>query len=75
MFGELINRRRRLTPLPAQWLWRSNRSLTDTNQSQFTPEFRSRVLAQLTALYKSLHNNSDANLNELILSVLSKPLP
>lgn len=46
-----------------------------TNQAQFTPEFRSRVLAQLTALYKSLHNNSDAGLNELIEGVLSKPLP
>jgi len=52
-----------------------NRSLTDTNQPQFTPEFRSRVLAQLTALYKSLRNNSDAGLNELIAEVLSKPLP
>src|SRR6185295_17047683 len=36
-----------------------------TNQPQFTPEFRSRVLAQLTSLYKSRHNNSDAGLNEL----------
>jgi hypothetical protein len=43
--------------------------------TQFTPEFRSKVLAQLTALYKSFHNDSDAGLNELISGVLAKPLP
>jgi hypothetical protein len=43
--------------------------------SQFTPEFRSKVLAQLTALYKNFHNDSDAGLNELISGVLAKPLP
>ena len=43
--------------------------------TQFTPEFRAKVLAQLTGLYKSLHNDSDAGLSDLISSVLSKPLP
>ena len=33
------------------------------------------MLAQLTSLYKSFHNNSDAGLNDLIATVLSKPLP
>ncbi len=42
---------------------------------QFTPEFREKVLAQLTALYKNFHNNSDAGLNELIDGVLSKHGP
>jgi hypothetical protein len=46
-----------------------------TGVTQFTPEFRSKVLAQLTALYKSFHNDSDAGLKELISSVLAKPLP
>ena len=46
-----------------------------TGVTQFTPEFRSKVLAQLTALYKSFHNDSEAGLNELISSVLAKPLP
>jgi hypothetical protein len=32
-------------------------------------------LKQLTDIYKDFHNNSDAGLNELIASVLSKPLP
>jgi hypothetical protein len=43
--------------------------------TQFTPEFRSKVLAQLTALYKSFHNDSDAGLNDLISAVLARPLP
>ncbi|HKS08696.1 MAG TPA: hypothetical protein VJS13_04060 [Pyrinomonadaceae bacterium] len=38
-------------------------------------ESRTKMLAQLTALYKNFHNGSDAGLNELIASVLSKPLP
>jgi hypothetical protein len=36
---------------------------------------RARILAQLTALYKNFHNNSDAGLNELIATVLTKPMP
>jgi hypothetical protein len=36
---------------------------------------RAQALAQLTALYKSFHNNSDDGLNELITGVLSKPMP
>jgi hypothetical protein len=36
---------------------------------------RDKILAQLTALYKTFHNNSDAGLNELIAGVLSKPIP
>jgi len=36
---------------------------------------REKILAQLTALYKNFHNSSDAGLNELIASVLSKPIP
>lgn len=43
--------------------------------TQFTPEFRAKVVAQLTALYKSLHNDSDAGLTDLISNVLSKPMP
>lgn len=38
-------------------------------------EGRTRMLAQLTSLYKSFHNNSDAGLSDLIATVLSKPLP
>ncbi len=38
-------------------------------------EARDKILAQLTALYKNVHNNSDAGLNELIAGVLSKPMP
>ena len=33
------------------------------------------MLAQLTTLHKSFHNNSDSGLNGLIATVLSKPLP
>lgn len=36
---------------------------------------RNKILAQLTSLYKSFHNDSDAGLNELIATVLTKPLP
>ena len=36
---------------------------------------RGKILAQLTMLYKSFHNNSDDGLNELIAGVLSKPMP
>jgi tetratricopeptide (TPR) repeat protein len=32
-------------------------------------------LAQLTDIYKDFHNNTDAGLNDLISTVLSKPLP
>ena len=46
-------------------------ALSTTPQQQ---EARSKILAQLTALYKSFHNNSDAGLNELIAAVLNKPL-
>jgi hypothetical protein len=45
------------------------------NQPQFSPAARTKILEQLTALYKSLNNNSDTGLNELIATVLSKPLP
>jgi hypothetical protein len=41
----------------------------------FPPELRNMILKQLTALYKSFHNNSDTGLNESIATVLSKPLP
>ncbi len=37
--------------------------------------FKTKLVEQLTALYKSFHNNSDTGLNELVTSVLSKPLP
>jgi hypothetical protein len=46
-----------------------------TAPSQFTPEFRAKVMAQLTDLYKNFHNGSDAGLTELIAGVLTKPLP
>lgn len=52
-----------------------NRSKAGADPPQFAPEFRSKLLAQLTALYKSFHNNSDAGLADLISAVLSKPLP
>ena len=51
------------------------RSAAASGVTQFSPEFRSKVLAQLTALYKSFHNDSDAGLNELISGVLARPLP
>ena len=38
-------------------------------------EAKAKMLSQLTTLYKSFHNNSDAGLTELIATVLSKPLP
>jgi hypothetical protein len=38
-------------------------------------EARTRILAQLTSLYKNFHNNSEDGLNELIATALSKPLP
>lgn len=38
-------------------------------------EARAKILTQLTALYKSFHNNSDAGLDEFIATVLSKPIP
>ena len=38
-------------------------------------EARSKILAQLTTLYKNIHDNTDTGLNELISTVLSKPLP
>ena len=38
-------------------------------------EARNKILGQLTTLYKNFHNNSDTGLNELISTVLSKPLP
>jgi hypothetical protein len=38
-------------------------------------ELRNRILEQLTSLYKSFNNNSDAGLKEFIAGVLSKPLP
>jgi hypothetical protein len=42
------------------------------------PEYKdskAKWLAQLTDIYKDFHNNSDAGLNELVATVLSKPLP
>jgi len=36
---------------------------------------RSKLLVQLTNLYKSFHDGSDAGLTELIAGVLSKPMP
>jgi len=50
-------------------------SVEDAKSSQLTPEFRAKVLEQLTALYKALHNNSDTGLSEVIAGVLSKPPP
>jgi hypothetical protein len=47
-------------------------ALSTTPQQQ---DARNKILAQLTALYKTFHNDSDAGLNELIATVLSKPLP
>ena len=47
----------------------------EPNKVQISAEARNKILEQLTALYKSFNNNSDAGLNELIESVLSKPLP
>jgi hypothetical protein len=38
-------------------------------------EARTKMLGQLTQLYKNFHNGSDAGLTELIAGVLSKPLP
>ena len=38
-------------------------------------ETKTEVLNQLLPMYKALHNNSDIGLNELISTVLSKPMP
>jgi len=38
-------------------------------------EARAKIRNQLTTLYKNFHDNSDAGLDELISTVLSKPLP
>jgi hypothetical protein len=38
-------------------------------------KFKNQVLAEVTELYKSFHNNSDAGLTEVIATVLSKPIP
>jgi hypothetical protein len=38
-------------------------------------EARAKMLAQLTALYKNFHNNSEEGLEQLIANVLSKPVP
>jgi len=38
-------------------------------------DLKAKWLAQLTDIYKDFHNNSDAGLNELVATVLSKPLP
>jgi hypothetical protein len=37
-------------------------------------KFKNQVLAEITDLYKSFHNNSDAGLGELISTVLSRPI-
>ncbi len=44
---------------------------TRAEQSQV----RAKILGQLTALYKSFHNDSEVGLHELIATVLSKPMP
>ena len=38
-------------------------------------ESKAKLMTQLTALYKTFNNDSDAGLNELIAGVLAKPLP
>lgn len=47
-------------------------ALSTTPQQQ---EAKNKILAQLTALYKSFHGGSEAGLTELIAGVLAKPLP
>ena len=47
-------------------------ALSTTPQQQ---DAKNRILAQLTALYKSFHGDSEAGLNELISGVLAKPFP
>jgi hypothetical protein len=47
-------------------------ALSDKPEQQ---DARGKILAQLTGLYKSFHNNSDAGLSDLIAGVLSKPMP
>jgi hypothetical protein len=38
-------------------------------------KFKTKVMMELTDLYKGLHNNSDEGLNDLVAGVLSKPVP
>ncbi len=38
-------------------------------------DVKAKWLAQLTDIYKDFHNNSDAGLNELVATVLTKPMP
>ncbi len=47
----------------------------EAGSAKLAPELRAKILEQLTALYKSFHNNSEEGLKELIATVLSKPLP
>lgn len=51
----------------------ASRALSHSKPEQ--QEARNKILGQLTTVYKNFHNNSDAGLNELISTVLSKPLP
>jgi hypothetical protein len=47
-------------------------ALSSTPEQETT---KNEILPQLTAVYKVLHNNSDAGLSEFIAGVLSKPMP
>lgn len=38
-------------------------------------DFRTKMLELLTPIYKTLHNNSEAGLDELVNTVLTKPMP
>lgn len=64
----------RLTKLAARAIDAYARAVA-LSQAPQQQEARAKILEQLTALYKSFHNNSDAGLNELISTVLSRPLP
>ncbi|MGB8509382.1 MAG: hypothetical protein WCD76_13415, partial [Pyrinomonadaceae bacterium] len=46
-----------------------------TQNDPATQAFKTNVKNNLTAVYKSRHNDSEAGLNELIAGVLAKPLP
>ena len=64
----------RITHLIEQTIDAYARAVALSNKPE-QKDAREKILAQLTALYKNVHNNSDAGLNDLIATVLSKPMP
>jgi len=54
---------------------KANDSEPGGGRLKLAAELRTKILEQLTSLYKSLHEGSDKGLKELISTVLSRPIP